>query len=99
MTAKPETLSGRFIDHDWLNQLSPTAKAEILASVFHLLSSHQPEVWAKVPKWLQSQINQAMNDCSIDIDELSSKDISKIQAYVKWLEARHPRPKSKRKTK
>ena len=57
------------------------AKAEILASVFHLLTDHTPEVWRKVPAWLRAQIRQAMSDCSVDYRDMSEKNLDLTVEY------------------
>ena len=79
---------------NWEKRLSNVAKAEILASVFHLLSDHQPKVWAKVPEWLRAQIRQAMFDCSVDYRDLTKEDITRCVEYCQWLDEQHPQPGS-----
>lgn len=79
---------------DWETPLSGVAKAEVLAATFHVLSDHLPEVWKKVPAWLRAQIKQAMFDCAVDYKDLSNKDIDACMQYGKWLNLKHPAPKS-----
>jgi hypothetical protein len=77
--------------NDWTKRLSNGAKAEILAATFHLLTDHSPEAWGKVPAWLQSQIRQAMFDCSVDTRDLTREDIAACVEYGKWLDKKHPK--------
>ena len=85
--------------NDWTKPLSNAAKAEILAATFHLLSDHMPEVWKKVPAWLQSQIKQSMYDCGVDYRDFTKRDIKECVEYCQWLNAKHPQPKRKTRTK
>lgn len=62
-------------------KLSLVNKAEILASVIHTLTSHMPEVWAKVPKSYQKQLRRALADCSVGIEEFTEKDLKQLRAY------------------
>jgi hypothetical protein len=80
--------------NDWTKPLSNVAKAEILAATIHLLSDHSPKVWAKVPAWLQSQIRQAMFDCSVDYRDMTREDIKTCVEYGGWLNEKHPQPGS-----
>lgn len=82
---------------DWEKALSGVAKAEILASTFHLLCDHMPEVWKKVPSWLRAQIRQSMFDCSVDFRDLNKKDIENCIQYGEWLSLKHPAPKGTHK--
>jgi hypothetical protein len=82
---------------DWEKKLSPTAKAEMLASTFHLLCDHMPKVWNKVPAWLRAQIRQTMFDCGIDAKDFTKKDAAQCMQYGQWLNLKHPQPKRKRR--
>lgn len=77
---------------DWSQELSPVAKAEMLAATFHLLSDHMPKVWAHVPPWLQSQIKQAMFDCGIEFKLFSKRDLRLCVEYGQWLNQEYPEP-------
>lgn len=82
----------------WRKPLPNQVKAEILGSVFHLLTSHERKAFARVPKWLRKQMSQVMFDCAVDHYDLSRDDIKLLRVYLDWLEAKHPRAK-KRKTR
>jgi hypothetical protein len=82
---------------EWCDKLSLVNKAEILASVVHILTSHMPDVWKKVPKWYRKQLSFAMYDCSVDMKEFSEKDLRQIRAYFKDFNKKHPEPKRKKK--
>jgi hypothetical protein len=77
-------------DPNW--KLSSTAKAEILAGTIHVLASHMPKVWKKVPAWLRAQIRQAMLDCSVEHKDLTSQDRNTCLKYATWLAGKHPQP-------
>lgn len=81
---------------EWESKLSMVNKAEILAGVVHILTSHMPKVWAKVPKWYQKQLQQAMWDCSTRMDDFSKKDLKQIRAYFEDFKAKCPDPKTSR---
>jgi 5'(3')-deoxyribonucleotidase len=83
-------------DTQWRKPLPNQVKAEVLASVFHLLISHERKAFARVPKWLRKQMSQVMFDCAVDHYDLSKDDIKLLQVYLGWLEAKHPRPKGKK---
>jgi len=84
---------------DWKRPLSDTVKAEVLAATFHLLADHTPEVWGKVPAWLQKQIRQAMSDCATDFRVFSQQDLVDCVEYCQWLNKKHPQPKLRKKHK
>ena len=67
----------------------------MLASTFHLLCDHMPNVWKKVPSWLRAQIRRAMFDCGIDAKDLSKKDAALCRQYGDWLNLKHPKPARK----
>lgn len=77
---------------DWYKELPAHVKAEMLAATFHLLSDHMPEIFNKVPKWLQQQIRQAMMDCSIDHKDFSKQDLKLCIEYGQWLDKKYPQP-------
>ena len=79
----------------WTKPLPNQVKAEVLGSVFHLLTSHEPEAMKCVPEWLQKQMRQAMYDCAVDFRDLSKGDIAQLREYMDWLEKKHPRTKPK----
>ena len=81
---------------NWDKKLSPAAKAEMLASTFHLLCDHMPKVWKRVPPWLRAQIRLAMFDCGIDAKDLSKKDAALCRQYGEWLNLKHPAPKKRK---
>ena len=83
--------------NDWTKPLSNIAKAEILAQTIHVLTSHSPKVWAKVPAWLRSQIQQSMFDCSVDYRDMTKEDIRQCIEYGEWLTKKHPKRKDKPK--
>jgi len=80
----------------WTKPLPNNVKAEILGSVFHLLTSHERKAFARVPKWLRKQMSQAMFDCAVDHYDLSKDDIKLLREYIDWLEAKHPRAKRRK---
>lgn len=79
----------------WTKPLSNAAKAEILAQTVHVLTSHSPEAWSKVPAHLRSQIQQAMFDCSVDHRDLTKADIRSCIEYGEWLTKKHRQTKPK----
>lgn len=81
---------------DWSDKLSMVNKAEVLAGVVHILTSHMPKVWKKVPKWYQKQLRQAMYDCSTNMTDFTKKDLTQIQAYFADFRKKCPDPKSSR---
>ena len=81
----------------WMKRLPNQVKAEALASVFHLLTSHERKAFARVPKWLRQQMRQVMFDCAVDHYDLSNDDIKLLREYIDWLEAKHPRTKRRKR--
>lgn len=81
---------------DWCDKLSAVNKAEILAGVVHILTSHMPKVWKKVPKWYQKQLQQAMWDCSTNMDDFTKRDLKQIQAYFEEFKKVCPDPRKKK---
>lgn len=79
---------------EWDKPLSSTAKAEILASTFHLLTDHSPKVWKRVPAWLRAQIKQAMADCSTEYRDFTQAELKTVTDYCEWLAEKHPNPRS-----
>lgn len=84
------------IPKEWRKPLSNAAKAEMLASTFHLFTDHMPELFSKLPGWLQKQINQTMYDCSVDHRDLTKADIKRCIEYGQWLNAKYPQKKPRK---
>ena len=82
---------------DWMKPMSNAVKAEMLAATFHLFTDHMPELFAKLPEWLQKQINQTMYDCSVDYRDLSKADVKLCIEYGQWLNAKHPQKARKKR--
>lgn len=66
---------------EWIDKLSPAAKAEILASVLHELECGMAKKFAKLPRKFQKLVNRAMRDCGIWHDDLTKKDYRQIQEW------------------
>jgi hypothetical protein len=81
---------------EWESKLSMVNKAEILVGVVHILTEHMPKIWAKVPKWYQKQLKQAMWDCSTRMDDFSKQDLKQIRAYFEEFKKKCPDPKTSR---
>jgi hypothetical protein len=82
---------------EWHERLSPAAKAEILAAQMHLLSCHMREVFGKLPEWYQKQYSQTEYDASVEMNELTPKDLKLIREYFDELNAKFPQEKPKTK--
>lgn len=82
---------------DWGKRLSYQVKTEMLATEFHLLTAHMPEIWNTVPKWLREQIKQTMGDCSVEQEDFSEQDLKDCIEYTQWLNKKYPPEKPKKK--
>jgi hypothetical protein len=65
--------------------LSSAAKAEILASVLHMVEE-TPRVWKALPKRLQRIVRRTQMDCGIWHEDLKKKDYKLIR---KWFDGFH----------
>jgi hypothetical protein len=71
---------------DWMDRLSPQAKAEILGSVIHELecaTGKNYKAYMKLPRKWRKLAEAAMRDCSIDSSELLPADMKLLQQWLK----------------
>jgi hypothetical protein len=64
-----------------MSELSPYAKAEILATVLHELSDHLPQAWGMLPLVYQEEVRRALSVCAVDHEDLYSEDIESIKEF------------------
>jgi peptidyl-tRNA hydrolase len=65
---------------DWHELLSPAAKAEVLANILHRIKDD-----ITLPSSLTKIVNKTMFSCSINLTELTTKDIKNIHKFLNTL--------------
>jgi len=81
---------------EWNGKLSNRVKAEVLASMLHLMSCSAPEIFDQFPEWIKERTTTALMHCLVEIDEFEEKHFTQLHGFMDFLASAHPNHKMKR---
>jgi hypothetical protein len=64
-------------------KLSMAARTEILANLLHEILDHMPDITERMNQKYKNRVAKALNDCGVEIDELTEADIQSVKEYFR----------------